>query len=33
MLWNCGEEDGNVGSECKEDEGTNCGDGDSDTDW
>ena len=28
MLWNCTEEDGNVRSECKEDE-----DGDSDTDW
>jgi len=33
MLWNCSEEDGNVRSECKKDEGTDCEDGDSDTDW
>jgi hypothetical protein len=33
MLWNDSEEDGNVGSECEEDEGTDCEDGDSDTDW
>jgi hypothetical protein len=33
MLWNGGEEDGSVRSECAEDEGTNCEDGDSDTDW
>ena len=28
MLWN-----GNVRSECEEDEGTDCEGGDSDTDW
>jgi hypothetical protein len=33
MLWNMREEDGNVRSECEEDEGTDCADGDSDTDW
>jgi hypothetical protein len=33
MLWNGSEEDGNVRSECKEDEGTDSEDGDSDTDW
>ena len=33
MLWNGSEEDGNVWSECVEDEGTDCGDGYSDTDW
>ena len=33
VLWNFGEEDGNVRSECEEDEGTDCEDGDSDTDW
>jgi len=33
MFWNDSEEDGNVRSECEEDEGTNCEDGDSDTDW
>ena len=33
MLWNVSEEDGNVRSECEEDEGTDCRDGDSDTDW
>ena len=27
------EENGNVGSEFQEDEGTDCEDGDSDTDW
>jgi hypothetical protein len=27
------EEDGNIGSECELDEGTDCEDGDSDTDW
>jgi hypothetical protein len=32
MLWNAGEEDGNVRSECEEDESTDCEDGDSDTD-
>jgi len=29
MLWNGGEEAGNVGSECEEDEGTDCEYGDS----
>jgi hypothetical protein len=33
MLWNGSEEYGNVRSECEEDEGTDCEDGDSDTDW
>jgi hypothetical protein len=33
ILWNDRDEDGNVSSECEEDEGTNCEDGDSDTDW
>ena len=33
MLWNDREEDGDVRSECEEDEGTDCEDGDSDTDW
>ena len=33
MLWNGCEEDGDVRSECEEDEGTDCGGGDSDTDW
>ena len=34
MLWNDGEEDENVRSVCVcEDEGTDCVDGDSDTDW
>jgi hypothetical protein len=33
MLWNDSEEDGNVRSECEEDEGTDCEDSDSDTDW
>jgi len=33
MLWNTSEEDGNVRSECEEDEGTDCADGDSDIDW
>ena len=33
MLWNDNVEDGNVRSECGEDEGTDCEDGDSDTDW
>jgi hypothetical protein len=33
MLWNGSEEDGNVRSECEEDKGTDCEDGDSDTDW
>jgi len=33
MLWNDREEDGNVRNECEEDEGTDCEDGDSDTNW
>jgi len=33
MLWNDSEEDANVRSECGEDEGTDCEDGDSDTNW
>ena len=33
MLWNGSEEDEGVRSECEEDEGTDCEDGDSDTDW
>jgi len=33
MLWNDGEVDGNVMSKCMEDEGTDCEDGKSDTDW
>jgi len=33
MLWNESEEDGNVESECEEDEGTDCEDGERDTDW
>ena len=30
MLWNDSEEDGHIRSECEEDEGTECEDGDSD---
>ena len=33
MLWNGSEEVGDVRSECKEDAGIDCEDGDSDTDW
>jgi hypothetical protein len=33
LLWNGSEDDGNVSSECEEDEGTDCEDGASDTDW
>ena len=33
MLRNGSEEDGNVRSECEEDEVTDCEGGDSDTDW
>jgi hypothetical protein len=33
MLWNDSEEHGNVASECEEDCGTGCEDGESDTDW
>ena len=33
MLWNGSKEDGNVRSECEEDEGTDCENGDSGPDW
>jgi len=33
VLWNGSEEDGNVRSECEEDEGTECKHGDSNTEW
>jgi hypothetical protein len=33
MLWNGSEEDGDVRSECEEDEGTDCEDGDSNNGW
>jgi hypothetical protein len=33
VLWNDSEEDGDVRSECEEDEGTDCEDGDNDIDW
>jgi len=33
MLWNDSEEDGDVRSERYKDEGTDCEDGGSDTDW
>jgi hypothetical protein len=33
MLWNGSEEDGNVRSEHEEDEGTDCEDGESETEW
>jgi len=33
MLWNGSKGVGNVRSECEEDEDTDCGDGDSGTDW
>jgi len=33
MLWNGSEEDGNVRSDCEGDEGADCGDGGSDTEW
>jgi hypothetical protein len=33
MLWNDSEEDGDIRSECDEDEGTDCVYGESDTDW
>jgi hypothetical protein len=32
MLWNDSKDNGNVRSECDEDEGTDCDDGDNDTD-
>ena len=33
MLWNGSGGDVHVRGECEEDEGTDCADGDSDTDW
>jgi len=33
MMWNGSGEDGDIRSECKEDESTDCEDGDSDTNW
>ena len=33
LLWNGSEEGGNVRSDCEDDDGTDCEDGDSDTDW
>ena len=33
MLWNGSEEDGNVMRQCEEDEGKDCEDADSDTEW
>ena len=33
MLWKGREGNGNVRSECEEGEGTDCEDGDSDTEW
>ena len=33
MLWNGSEEDADVTIECEEDEGTDCEDGDSGTNW
>jgi hypothetical protein len=33
MLWNGSEENGDVRSECAKDEGTDCVNGASDTDW
>jgi len=33
LLWNGSEEGGNVRSEGEEDVGTDCEDGDSDTEW
>ena len=33
MFWNGNEEDENVRSECEEDEGTKCEDGDGNNDW
>jgi hypothetical protein len=33
MLWTDSEEVGNVRSECEDNEGMGCDDGDSDTDW
>ena len=33
MLWNGNEQDGDMSSECEEDEGTECEDGDSNSGW
>ena len=33
MLWNVSEEDGNVSIDWAEGEGTDCKDGETDTDW
>ena len=33
LLWKISEKDGNVRSECEEDDGTDCEDGDGNTDW
>jgi len=33
MLWNGSGNDADIRSECEEDEGADCEDGDSDTDW
>ena len=33
MLWNSSEDNGDVRSECEEDEGTDCENGASDTGW
>jgi hypothetical protein len=33
MLWNGSEEDGDMSSECEEDEGTDCQDGDNNNSW
>jgi hypothetical protein len=33
VLWNGSGEGGHVRSDCEEDEGTDCDDGDNDTDW
>jgi hypothetical protein len=33
MFWNGSDGNGNVRSECEEDEGTACEDGESDNDW
>jgi hypothetical protein len=33
LLWNNSEEEGEVRSECVEEEGTDCENGDNDTDW
>jgi hypothetical protein len=33
VLWDGSEQDGNVRSECEEDKGTDCEDGNSDAEW